>query len=176
MESVKNLIKGIIIFVVGGAIMFEALILIALISIKNDEEKKQEEPRIRFNIYSVTMQEIPVTDENKAVFSYYDESEFKGKIILELEVNIDNAGEVDINPYYDLSYFTIKDAEEYFIQSQYVGYYKNDEYSNYGRLTKIPAGKSGIVTYYLLVDEDKYIDELHIHTGYDEGKYIEVVF
>ncbi len=176
MESVKNLIKGIIIFVVGGAIMFEALILIALISIKNDEEKKQEEPRIRFNIYSVTMQEIPVTDENKAVFRYCDDSEFEGKIILELEVNIDNAGEVDINPYYDLSYFTIKDAEEYFIQSQYVGYYKNDENSNYGHKTKIPTGKSGIVTYYLLVDEDKYIDELHIHTGYDEGKYIEVVF
>ena len=46
MESVKNLIKGIIIFVVGGAIMFEALILIALVSIKNEEEEKYEEPRI----------------------------------------------------------------------------------------------------------------------------------
>lgn len=176
MESIKNFFKGIFIFGIGCAIMFEILILVAVISLKNEEEEEKNTQQIRFNIYSVTMQEIPINDESKAIFPNYDDSEFEGKIIYELQMNVDNAGDKDINQYYDLSYFTINDSEEYYIPSNFVNYYQNDAGNDYGHLSIIPAGKSGIVTYYLLVDEYKNMDELHIHTGYDEDEYIEVVF
>lgn len=176
MDFIRDFFRLIVVFMLAGVVFFEVMVIIALVATKDEDVGVQEQTGPKYNFCYVYMSSVESSQENKAVFDYLDDSGFEGKEILQLDIEIENAGEDEINEYYDLSNFTIKDGDDNYISSEFVNYYCDNLDYTYDHLAVIPSSKKGMVTYYILVDEDADVDTFHIYPEYDKDFYLDIEF
>ncbi len=179
MDALKNFFKIFFLIIAIGGICFELLIIIALDSLENEfTEETLPEDTESYNISAATLNVLEQTKETKEIFSYIDAEDFEHMLIIQADFQIDNIGD-NLKHYYNLSSFVITDEEDNSYDSEYINYYPDQEGAYaYNSLSVIPTGQSGTVTYYLLIEEEQYINlsEIHVYPSYNSEEYVYFIF